>query len=642
MGLNIISNIWVADFETTTKNTKYYQENEDVTVVYGYMKNWDNSLDFEFLKISEMIDFFHKQERGAMVYFHNLSFDGDFILKWLALHYKMYNDLPRGRTGFSCLRQGGNIYEITLQLWGNKRRNTFKIKFRCSYRILSSGVEALGKDVGISKFTGEEQEDFYDVEPVDSIDKLPKNYVEYCKRDVEIVRLSLIEFENSMEFLKETWPFLQSFKWNGKLTASSISLKLQKSYVREYSKYIVSGFKHSNEDNELASKFYFGGFTQFNVDYQNEEVKCKRGVCIDINSAHPYSMTKKLPYGDVYDYENENYHDWGFTEEDVLEFWEIHVEVAESKFGGIACLYNWKKEDGTIGKNESKYRYVFSLTDFTCYYMKEEWELMKKYYHFEGVTIKKRYWLFARNFLKGFVDSVYQFKSDFKEKGKKGLSNTFKIILNSGYGIHAKRNDFSEYYVCKDKAEYDKLVEGTHFTFNKIEYVVSGKVSELHELPNQYIRIVERVEKPRANNKFIASAITAYSRIYLLEAILKFNPKNVVYTDTDSIYLKNYKGDLKDILWVDPYELGAWDIEVEYTHFCAKGAKVYYVKDIRRKQNQIIKGKYSGISGKYLKDHLTYETFHDSLIEGGKVQVTRCKSGKLIESKDYKPKPRFH
>lgn len=641
MGLNIISNIWVADFETTTANTKYYQENKDVCVVYGYMKQLYDDNEYEFLNIQDMLDYLIIQGKGAMIYFHNLSFDGDFILKHITKTYKMYNELPRNRKGFTTLRQQNNIYEITLQTWSKTANRVIKLVFRCSYRILSAGVAALGKDVGLAKYTGDEQEDFYDVEPVSKISDLPKEYVEYCKRDVEIVKRSLLQFEESIEWLKGEWKFLKSFKWNGKLTASSISLKLQKSYVYDaYGKHITKGFKHTTKENDLASNFYFGGFTQFNSDYHDTEIKCKRGVCIDINSAHPFSMTKKLPFGNTYDADEITPEDLGYNGDNVLWFYEIYVENAESRYGGIACLANWVKINNSrvLEKHEIKYRYVFNLRDFTCYYMKEEWELMNKFYEFEGVVIKKKYWMFAKPFLKEFVDKMYKFKSDFKKDGKGGLSNTFKIILNSGYGIHAKRNDFKEYYVCKDKKEYDKLKPFTRFYFNKKEYMVSNTDSTIHLLENQYIRIVERVELPKANNKFIASAITAYSRIYLLEHILKFGVKNVLYADTDSIYVRDYKGELSDYAWIDKYELGAWDVECEYTKFLVKGAKVYYAK----KGNDFVKSKYSGVNSKWLKDNLSYDTFKCSVLRDAKLAMESCKSGKLLVTTDYSPKERNH
>lgn len=636
----IIDNIWVADFETVTVNTNYYKEHNDTKVLLYYTKELWGERDDIGVSIDQMLMFYMSLGESIMVYFHNLSFDGDFLLKWITTRYKMYNKLKKDTPGFIVIRQGSQIYEIKLRYYSKYYQKYYSITFRCSYRILSCGVETLGKSVGIDKYKANENVlDFYDVEPQDSIEKYDKNFVEYCKRDVNIVRLSLLAFNDAMEFIKKEWPFLNKFKWYGKLTASSISLKLQKDYVRaHYHKSIVSGFKHSNDDNEIASKFYFGGFTQFNIDLQGKEQVCKNGIGIDINSAHPYSMTKNLPYGSLFDYDEYAFESYGYKDSDVLEFYEIDVESAESIYGSFAFLANWPKYNKEAN-HLIQFRYLFESHNFKCYYMKQEWEILCKLYEITNYKITKRYWCFSTDYLKEFVNLIYKFKSDFKEQNKEGLSLTFKIILNSGYGIHAKRNDFDSYYVCENKEEFEKLTPGTIFTYDKKEYEVSSKDSSLHCLENQYIVIIKPIKKPKANNKFIASAITAYSRIYLWETMLKIGIKNCAYCDTDSIYIHNAPKDLSALgIKLDPYELGAWDIENEFTHIFIKGAKSYYLKN----DKGIIKAKYSGISGKYLKDNLGPDLYKQDNLENSKLTKIKCKSGTILVWKDYKPKKRDH
>lgn len=634
----IVDYIWIADFETVTENTSYFREHNDTKVLLYYTKDLQGKYDDMGVSIDELMLFYMSLGKSIKVYFHNLSFDGDFLLKWITQRYPMVNKLEKDKIGFTVLRQGSQLYEIQLRYYQQYYQKYYTIIFRCSYRILSAPVETLGKSVGIAKYKkGEDVNSFYDVEPKDRLKDYDPQFLEYCKRDVEIVRLALLAFDDAMEWIKTEWPFLGNFKWHGKLTASAISLKLQKSYVRaNYHKSIVTGFKHTHFDNELATKFYFGGFTQFNIDLQGKEIKCNNGIGIDINSAHPFSMTKKLPYGDIFEMSDFNYKAYNLKQDDVVEFYEIDVESAESIYGKFAFLANWPKYEKMNGAM-NQFRYLFNCYNFKCFYMRDEWELLQKLYEITGAKIVKHYWCYAAPYLKEWVHLMYKFKSDFKEQGKEGLSWTFKILLNSGYGIHAKRNEFDEYYVCKDKNEYDKLMPGTHLTFNKKEYVVSDKVSDLHELENQYIRIIKLVIPPKANNKFIACAITAYSRIHLWETMLKIGIENCAYCDTDSIYIHN-SPDLKKLdIKLDPYELGAWDVENEYSHIFVKGAKSYYLKN----ENGIIKAKYSGITGKYLKDNLGPDIYKSTYLEKSKLQKIRCKSGTILRWKDYVPKERF-
>lgn len=633
MGTNIINNIFCGDFETATMDTQYFKENNDTKVLLGYIKHLTNDTEFLFVDLDDMFRQLFEYGYSMKIYFHNLKFDGDFILKHITKTFKMYNKIPNKTEGFSCIRQGSNIYEIQLQYLAKKPKRAYrKIVFRCSFKILSAGVEALGKSVGLQKFDGSEDDNFYNVEPQDSVDKYPVNFVEYCKRDVEIVRRALLEFDNAMEFLKKEYDFLKKFVWYGKLTASSISLKLQKEFVRfKYGKIHVKGMKHTIKENEIADKFYFGGYTQFNKEYQGIPVECKNGMCIDINSAHPFSMTKKLPYGDLYKWEIQKP-----LNDDYCEFLEIYVEDAKILQGGIACLFNWKK-DYTSKFIEERYRYVFYLKDFTCYYMREEWEILQKFYKFEGVKIINRYWMHAGYYLKDFVDTMYHFKEDFKKQGRSGLSQTFKIILNGGYGIHAKRWDFDSYMVCENKEQYDMLQPYVKFEYRNKLYQVLDKDSEIHQLENQWIRMVKQLGISKANNKFIASAITAHSRVYLLEAILKLGIDNVLYCDTDSIYMKEAPKNIEELIYLHPYELGAWDKEITYDKFYCKGAKVYYSS----KDEKINKAKYSGINGRWLKDNLDYNIFHnDEMLEDANLKPKRCKSGLVLEKKDYIPKQR--
>lgn len=635
-----ISDIWVLDFETVTKDTDYFDIHQDTKVLLYHTKNWDGTICDTGVDLDGVMRFYMSLGRNIKVYCHNLSFDGTFILAWLSQKYKMQNKLKDHNEGFTALRNGSEIYEIEFQYYQEVYKKYFKIVFRCSFNICRAPVDALGKSVGINKYkNGQKTRDFYDVEPEDDVSKYDPEFVEYCERDVEIVRRSLIEIDKAMEFLKTKWPWLKNFTWHSKLTAASIALKLQKEYTRAHKGNAwYRGFKHSAEENKLAKNFYYGGFTQFNVDYHLKEVKCENGVGIDINSAYPYAMTKKLPNGPVNNMLDNDYRQWNLTPDDVCEFYEIDVAAAESIRGMIATLINWPKHN-KIGSFNPRFRYVFECYDFKCFYLKEEFEFLAKFYDLSGVKIKNHYWLIADKYLAGYIEVMYKFKSDFKEQGKDGMAHAFKIILNAGYGVHAKRNEYDECYVCNDIAEYEHLQPGMTFMWGKHQYEVIDKRSELHVLDNQLIRLVRRATPPRANNMFIACAITSYARMQIWDAILKVGIENVVYTDTDSLYIKNAPTNLNELLDIDAYRLGAWDIEQKFTQIFVKGAKVYYVKN---EKDEIIKSKFSGVTGSWLKDNLSDSIYRLEKIPGCKLTKQRCKSGIILVWKDVTPNERTH
>lgn len=635
-----INHLFVLDFETVTENTQYFKQHQDTKVLLFHTKDLPGECEYTGVDLDDCMNYYMSLGHNIKVYCHNLSFDGTFILAWLCQRYKMVNKIKRYQVGFSALRQGSDIYEIKFHYYQEVFQRYYTIVFRCSYNICRSGVEDLGKSFGIKKYLDTDNpDDMYDVEPQDCLSKYDPAYINYCKRDVDIVRMALIELDKAFDFLKTEWPFISKFVWHEKLTAASISLKLQKEYVRfHYGDVWVRGFKHTNEENEFAKNFFYGGYTQFNVDIHDVETYCPNGVAIDINSAHPNSMTMKLPNGPINNMKDLDFHELGLSSNQVCEYYEIDFDRAESKYGGMSTLINWPKHNG-IGNTNKNLRYLFQCGKGKCFYLKEEWEELCLHYDFENARVVNHYWIRADNYLAGFVHAMYQFKSDFKAKGKNGMSNVFKVILNGGYGIHAKRNDYEDYYVCESQEEYDRLKPGVTFTYNNKEYIVKDKRSDLHILDNQLIVIVETVIKPNANNMFIAATITAYSRIKLWQAMRHIGFENVAYADTDSIYAWNMPDNYQEFLEIDKYELGAWDVENKFSYIKVKGAKVYYIKN---EQGEFTKAKFSGMNQRYLKDNLDERLYDVTKIPDCNLKPVRCKSGIILTWKPLTINKRNH
>lgn len=161
-------------------------------------------------------------------------------------------------------------------------------QFKCSYHLLSSSVAVLGKSFGIEKMTKENsvKSNFYDREPYTSIESIDTDYLGYVKSDVRIV----IE---ALKSLQDNLMSLGGIEMTETLTAGGIARALAKKWVSS-PEFLTS----SEESFKLASKIFTGGFAQFNPDTQDTLTKCEKGFSVDLNSAHPNSMTKLLPYGD--------------------------------------------------------------------------------------------------------------------------------------------------------------------------------------------------------------------------------------------------------------------------------------------------------------------------------------------------------
>lgn len=79
-----ISKILVADFETATTKTKYFKDNNDTCIYLWNIQELDND-DTNALgtSIESFFEFLEFTNESATIYFHNLSFDGNFIYKYL-------------------------------------------------------------------------------------------------------------------------------------------------------------------------------------------------------------------------------------------------------------------------------------------------------------------------------------------------------------------------------------------------------------------------------------------------------------------------------------------------------------------------------------------------------------------------------
>lgn len=623
---------YYCDFETTTTNTNYYKKYKDVRVnLYCLQSQFEDDY-YIGCSIDDLFNDIKTINRHMIIYFHNLNFDGDFILKYMVNHgYRAINqdDVLTNNT-FQFLRQNRSIYCIKTKI-GHK-----KIYFLCSLKILSSGVEQLGKSIGINKYENvDDMHLFYDVEPQDDIKYYPKNYRKYCSSDVEIVRKSMINFKKEIkEICRNNKLKVPSYQKS--FTIGRIAYNFQKEFIKQYHSDILeyNPLELTQEDYKIASKFYFGGFTQFNPNIQYQLITNINGKVFDINSAHPHSMVSKLPYGKI--------HNWNVLQpqqqEEYIEFYELFIESAIAKQNNVACLLNWNK----INNKTKGTRYVFSLDNFKCFYFKEEFEMLKNFYDFKGVKIVKHYWTYAKPYLKEFVEEMYEYKVKYAKEKKSALANVYKILLNSSYGKHATREKFDEIYVCKNELHKEELLLQGRMNYKEQVYLTKP-CSKTIELENQHFIALEIEQQTKFFNKLLAAKITSNTRLKVLNAILESGIDNYLYSDTDSIFTL---GDLPNYM-LDNFKLGYWKLEKTFTSYAIRGSKCYFLGGSFDENGNVInkdevKIKFSGINNRYIKDNASLAMFEKEEIQldCANLKPIYTKSGVALIWKDYIAKPR--
>ena len=258
---------YVADFETTTN------ENDCHVWAYGTCEvgNTDNTT------IGQTIDDFMKwcSTENKIVYFHNLKFDGEFIIHWLFNNGFKYSKEKQEKT-FSCVVSSmGQFYIIEVIFkTGNKKQE--KVIFYDSLKKLPFPVRKIAEDfdLPIQKLEIDYNEERND----DHI--LTEQEIEYVLHDVKIVAMALqIQIEQNLT----------------KITNGSDALNDFKRTISKKQFEINFPILDIQTDKDIRQA-YRGGFTYVNPKFQNKDIK--NGIVFDVNSLYPSVMyDKSLPYG---------------------------------------------------------------------------------------------------------------------------------------------------------------------------------------------------------------------------------------------------------------------------------------------------------------------------------------------------------
>ena len=196
---------YVADFETTDIN--YYKKNGYTKVwLYaicdenGVIVNWGKSID-------EFMNWLHNNPK-IDIYFHNLKFDGSFILNYLLNNKFEYKDRlkVKDNKGFSTLiGEEGQYYQIKINFARNKQITIYD-----SLKIMPLKVKELAKVFNMEFQKGEIDYSDYTINDTT---------LEYVFNDVRIVAKALKYFKD---------------KGFNKMTIGSNSYNLFKSTVKYY------------------------------------------------------------------------------------------------------------------------------------------------------------------------------------------------------------------------------------------------------------------------------------------------------------------------------------------------------------------------------------------------------------------------
>ena len=132
--------------------------------------------------------------------------------------------------------------------------------------------------------------------------------------------------------------------------------------------------------------------------------------------------------------------------------------------------------------------------------------------------------------MKSYIDFLFEKKSYYKSISDIGMSNTFKILANSLFGVTMTRCEkFKNHKIITNENQVDKQVKKPNFNSKNI-------INE-----NLDILEMEKTSVVYSYPILIGSIILQNSKVHYLYKIypkLFGNDYKVVYMDTDSIYAK--------------------------------------------------------------------------------------------------------
>ena len=496
-----IENWYSCDFETITdiENGKRYAR----VWLWVITNVADNSKFYTGTTIESFIQKLRSFKNPIRCFFHNLKFDGSFILP--ALHSKgfVYNDERKklNKKEFTCRIVNNIWYSITFL-----NSNGKYIDINDSLKLCPFSVEQIAKKLGYPYKTC-----------IDYIAYRPKDYkptqkeIDYCYRDTEIVAKMLKDFaERGID----------------KLTISSSAMSIFKNQSNCNYKEMFPEL--DNQTDSFLRNAYRGGFCFVNPEYACKEVG--KGGVIDVNSLYPSRMRNcPMPYGEPLYYEGEN----PFTNYLFVQ----HIKtIYKLKKGFLPTLM---KKSYMKSKIEYSIGSAGELEDL--YLSGPDLELFLKHYDIEYINYVDGY-AFAStevmpeqiNPLVTYVDRFVKEKIEASIKGDLISRTTSKLFLNSLYGKFASR------------------LSGSH-SIPLFEDKMIFTESEEEDLQKFYLPV--------------AIFTTAYGRLLtILTAQKIYEEGKFLYSDTDSIHFLDYnEEDLKEKgIEIDDNELGKWKFESKF------------------------------------------------------------------------------
>lgn len=581
---------FTADFETTT-------DINDCRVWSWAVFEIGRKDAFEWgTDIASFIEFCSKPKENYTIAFHNLKFDCQFILSFLLNNQFEWRDNKKNcedKTFTTLITDTGQFFSIEVFFVKGKGKRTNKVKFIDSLKVLNFSVDEIAKSFGLP------------------IQKLDLDYTKYREVGYNPTDDELSYIRNDVEIMAMALDILYS---NGhtKMTSASNAWESYKEMMPFWRRYFPELDKKCDADIRSA---YKGGFTYVNP--VSAEKEWGEGVVYDVNSLYPSILRNKLmPSGKPVPFEGKYQYD--ATMPLYVQKINCKFRIKEGKIPSIqiknttSFMPNQYLEEGNWDKEEGVTLTLCSV-DLQLFF--EQYHV-KEITYLGGWKMQARFGLFDK-----YVDYWMKEKVESKKKGLKAQTSLAKLQLNSLYGrmgINPK---------CGIKVPY---------------------------LDDEGVVRYERREAEDKKTIYVPVAVftTAYGRDIAIRtsqairdwSLAKYGEDLYRYTDTDSAHIciknKNDIEELKKIIEIDDYKLGAWKLESTFVRGKWLRQKCY----IEQAEDGTINSTIAGLPKKLnhlinfdnFKIGFTTEDFTaEEMGDNAKLAYTYCKGGVVLTPTDF-------
>lgn len=537
---------WACDFETTVWGDVIERQKgvkQDHTEVWSAasVKLYD---DTETVIVDHSIrDFlarFLNSVSNDILYFHNLSFDGSFIVDFLLREgYKFTNerdkDMPN-KTFRASISQMGAWYFIKIKK-GHKL-----LEIRNSLKLIPSSLKRIAQ----SFKTKHQKLDMVYEGDRHAYCEITEEELKYIENDVLVLKEALEKmFDEGHDKLTIGSCCLAEFK-------EAFTTKEYKSYFPDLRDYPCN----SGCSNvwEYVHKSYHGGWCYVNPVYAHQIIE--EGTVYDVNSLYPsmmHSMSgNRYPVGKPTMFSSEPPED---ITRDEKYYYFIRFRCRFSLKPRCLPWIHIRKSNLYKSNENLTTSDVRKKGKYSRYYLDDEgyiqdtkveltltckdWDLFKETYYIYDLEILDG--CYFRTVI-GIFDEYINYYKELKMKSKGFQREMAKLFLNNLYGKMAMSDDssYKEPYLDPDT--------------DVVKFITHNE------------------NKKQVGYIPIGSAITSYAMNFTIRAAME-NYDRFCYADTDSIHLKGYEA--AEGVTVHPTEFCCWDNELKFNVGYYERQKVY-------------------------------------------------------------------